>query len=173
MGELETGEKLDKVYRAICEGGIIGEAEGCEFLGSNPICMDVRPHFGDTSGDASYNINNACIEGYFRFNNTYTCENPSSLVFDCDDYPDKSPCKYLDTSGNYSCRYRIGVQVKDSWGWCNADHWSTKLIGQGSAGDMEPTVIGTEGYWADGAEDNCKYNSNAYEYYDGYIYVSP
>ena len=49
------------------------------------------------------------------------------------------------------CKFEIGVQAKDNWGWCNGDG--------GGAGAYD---------------DACKTSlSKPYEYYDGFIYMIP
>ncbi|MBI5076959.1 hypothetical protein HZB94_01070 [Candidatus Falkowbacteria bacterium] len=88
--------------------------------------------FGDTSGQDKAD---ACRENYFQYKHTYTCAGDSDNHWD---------------SAKGACAFKVGVQVRDNWGWCNGDN--------GGAGEYE---------------SNCEQNPKAYEFYDGYIYVAP
>jgi hypothetical protein len=100
--------------------------------------------FGDTE--------QACQEGYFQYNHTYTCGADNAI-------PQLVPGK---TEEVWACKFEIGVQAKDNWGWCNGDDVNP---------NSGPNVDGSKGAY----EVNCDIETKvqAAEYYDGYIYMIP
>ena len=64
------------------------------------------------------------------------------------------------------CKFEIGVQAKDNWGWCNGNH---------NYGGPTEELIG--GAYGDGIPNACDFALDTYkssaEYYDGYIYMIP
>lgn len=131
---------------AFCMKLVQGEGEGMT-LGED--------RFGDTSKQT---LADACIEGYFQFNHTYSCPTVVGLT-DCGEDLTNSNCAVTLDDGRAACRYRLGVQVKDNWEWCNGDH------------GKDAKAVEKEGYWG---EDGCKLGTkNALEYFDGFIYVVP
>jgi hypothetical protein len=129
----------------------------CKFPGT-PECKFAQDYFGDTSMPGSQKAN-ACLPGYFQFNNVYTC--PSLIgIEECGSDATKSPCKKDIGDGRIACRFRVGVQVTDNWEYCNVDHYSNLV-----------TVAGPNSYSE--LADECSNSQNAYEYFDGYIYVLP
>ena len=126
------------------------KTDECTHLSDVAVCPQ-KPQFradrfGDTSGQ---DLADACIEGYFQFNHTYSCPTVAGLPV-CDADLEKSNCAVTLNDGRSACRYRLGVQVQDNWEWCNSDNGG---IGK-HQGDCELTPI-------------------PYEYFDGFIYVIP
>ena len=109
----------------------VSDTEKCKLSGAY---KDDR--FGDTE--------QACLEGYFQYNHTYSCNAPTQM-----DVPGEGSVK--------ACKFQIGVQAKDNWGWCNTN-------------DLK-------GAYGDGAKDYCNLadinNTDAAEKYDGAIYMIP
>ena len=112
----------------------VSDAEKCKLTGGYKA-----DRFGDTE--------QACHEGYFQYNHTYSCENGTEDVT-------------IDGKTIKACKFEIGVQAKDNWGWCNGNHkdpnWGPEADGSGGA-----------------YEATCDSMGNKYEYYDGYIYMIP
>jgi len=119
--------------------------------------------FGDTV--------DACKEGYFNYKHMYMCQTISGVP-ECGT-SEAATASYCQTEvpgqgGQRGCRFKPAVQIKDNWGWCNADH------------DAYGDAVDEDGYYDDSGNngyDDCdlKYsdNKNAAEYYDGFIYVIP
>ncbi|MBU1132398.1 hypothetical protein KKC32_04100 [Patescibacteria group bacterium] len=90
-----------------CEEG--SDPSRCFFTGK---CSDQKDdRFGDTT--------DACMESYFSYNNTYTCNLSDPVLKDCGTAgADPNYCRTT-YQGNPACQYIPRVIVTDNWGWCN------------------------------------------------------
>ena len=133
-----------KVY-ACAEDGECAHLKNTEKLYINSDEKDATTgykYFDDRFGDTEQ----ACIEGYFQYNHTYGCNAPTQM-----DVPGEGSVK--------ACKFQIGVQAKDNWGWCNGD-------------DGDKTKSGYSPELGTDTCDSVNYPDTA-EKYDGAIYMIP
>ena len=112
----------------------------------NVISKNHRPECCEAEiGCAEFGLSpEACIDKYFSFNHTYTCEGEGSLGWN-------------EYGCNNMCCFKPKVYVKDNWGWCVA------------GGDLEGVYVGWDD---DGYPNACKSESTAGIPYGGIIKVS-
>ena len=155
------GTCIGDIYGGEIDGYACNDSLDCSHLpGSGAACTESKANrFGDVTGvEIATGTISACEEAYYHFNNLYECtESMRDGMSVCpNNTTDKTtPCKttYNDKE---VCRYIPRVQVKDNWGWCNGD---TKWSADGTIDSMSS------------GSQTC--GLNHYEFYDGYIYISP
>ncbi|MFA6536990.1 MAG: hypothetical protein WCT18_01175, partial [Patescibacteria group bacterium] len=120
----------------------------CLGLGTDYHCVMDASVIGDRFGDTT----EACTEGYFQFNHTYTCNSSVPVCPDANSL--ETNCR-RELDGWEYCQYRVGVQVLDNWNMCRNSSGVGEYDGE------------------QGSEDgDCKLSSLAnYEKTDRYIYV--